>query len=131
MIRVSGVILPPNKHIGIALRSIYGIGRTRALLICKEVGIAPSVKVSEIQEDTANLMQKAVADFEVEGDLRRRIAMNIKRLRDIKCYRGLRHRMGLPVRGQRTKTNARTRKGKKRSKGGTTAMGQSSASKAA
>jgi small subunit ribosomal protein S13 len=131
MIRVSGVILPPNKHISIALRSVYGIGRTRALQICDAVGIAASVKVSDIKEDMANLIQKAVAEFEVEGDLRRRIAMNIKRLRDIKCYRGLRHRMGLPVHGQRTRTNARTRKGKKRSKGGTTAMGASSAAKAA
>lgn len=131
MIRVSGVILPPNKHVGIALRSVFGIGRTRALQICKAVGVEPSVKISDIKEDTANLIQKAVTEFEVEGDLRRRIAMNIKRLRDIKCYRGLRHRMGLPVRGQRTRTNARTRKGKKRSKGGTSAMGASSAAKAA
>ncbi len=131
MIRVSGVILAPNKHIVIALRSIFGIGRTRALQICAAASIEPNVKVSEIKDDAANMLQKVVAEFEVEGDLRRRIAMNIKRLRDIKCYRGLRHRMGLPVRGQRTKTNARTRKGKKRSKGGTTAMGASSASKAA
>lgn len=131
MIRVSGVILPPNKHVGIALRSIYGIGRTRALLICEGAGVEPSVKVSDLQDDVVTLIQKTVAEFEVEGDLRRRIAMNIKRLRDIKCYRGLRHRMGLPVRGQRTKTNARTRKGKKRSKGGTTAMGMSSAAKSA
>lgn len=118
MVRVSGVILPPNKHVGIALRSVFGVGRTRALQICDAVGIAPSVKVVDLQEETANLIQKAVAEFEVEGDLRRRIAMNIKRLRDIKCYRGLRHRMGLPVRGQRTKTNARTRKGKKKGKKG-------------
>jgi small subunit ribosomal protein S13 len=103
MIRIAGVILP-NKHISIALRSIYGIGRTRSLEICKKVGIEPSIKV--------------VQEFEIEGDLRRRIAMNIKRLRDIKCYRGLRHRVGLPVRGQRTRTNARTRKGKKKAKVG-------------
>lgn len=118
MIRVAGVILPQSKHISIALRSIYGIGRTRALQICEKVGIQPSLKVSAISEDIATLLQKAVQEFEIEGDLRRRIAMNIKRLRDIKCYRGLRHRVGLPVRGQRTKTNARTRKGKKRSKAG-------------
>lgn len=118
MIRVAGVILPHNKHISIALRSVYGIGRTRALQICEKVGIKPSLKVSDISEDIATLIQKAVQEFEIEGDLRRRIAMNIKRLRDIKCYRGLRHRVGLPVRGQRTKTNARTRKGKKRSKAG-------------
>lgn len=130
MIRVSGVIMPPNKHIVIALQSIFGIGRTRAIQICKAVGVDASVKVSELKDDVVTMIQKAVADFEVEGDLRRRIAINIKRLRDIKCYRGLRHRMGLPVRGQRTRTNARTRKGKKRSKGGTSAMGQSSAAKA-
>lgn len=118
MIRIAGVILPQSKHISIALRSIYGIGRTRSLQICAKVGVEPSVKVSNIGDDVAALIQKAVQEFEIEGDLRRRISMNIKRLRDIKCYRGLRHRMGLPVRGQRTKTNARTRKGKKRSKAG-------------
>lgn len=132
MIRVSGVIMPPNKHISIALQSIFGIGITRAKQICKAVGVEGSVKVSDLKDDVVTLIQKAVAEFEVEGDLRRRIAINIKRLRDIKCYKGLRHRMGLPVHGQRTRTNARTRKGKKRSKGGTSgAMGQSSAAKAA
>jgi small subunit ribosomal protein S13 len=132
MIRVSGVIMPPNKHVVIALQSIFGIGRTRAIQICEAVGVEPSVKISALEEDTITSIQKAVTDFEVEGDLRRRIAINIKRLRDIKCYRGLRHRMGLPVHGQRTRTNARTRKGKKRSKGGTSgAMAQSSAAKAA
>jgi small subunit ribosomal protein S13 len=131
MIRVSGVIMPPNKHVGIALRSIFGVGRTRALLICKNVGVEASVKISNLDEDTVTSIQKAVTEFEVEGDLRRRIAINIKRLRDIKCYAGLRHRMGLPVHGQRTRTNARTRKGKKRSKGGTSgAMAPSSAAKA-
>ena len=118
MIRIAGVNLPQNKHISIALRSIYGIGRTRSLQICEKVGVNPAIKVSDIEEELAALIQKAVQEFEIEGDLRRRIAVNIKRLRDIKCYRGLRHRMGLPVRGQRTKTNARTRKGKKRSKAG-------------
>ena len=117
MIRIAGVILP-NKHISIALRSIYGIGRTRSLEICNKVGIEPSTKVSDIGDDVAALLQKVVLEFEIEGDLRRRIAMNIKRLRDIKCYRGLRHRVGLPVRGQRTRTNARTRKGKKKAKVG-------------
>ena len=112
MIRVSGVIMPPNKHVVIALQSIFGIGRTRAIQICTAVGVEPSVKISALDEDTVTSIQKAVTDFEVEGDLRRRIAINIKRLRDIKCYRGLRHRRGLPVRGQRTHTNARTRKGK-------------------
>ena len=116
MVRISGVIMTPNKHVGIALRSIFGIGRTRALQICQAVGVESSVKISALTEDIVNKIQKAVAEFEIEGDLRRRIAMNIKRLRDIKCYRGLRHRMGLPVHGQRTRTNARTRKGKKRGK---------------
>jgi small subunit ribosomal protein S13 len=116
MIRISGIVLP-NKHISVALRSIYGIGKTRALEICEKVGVSPATKVSEIQEDIANLLQKVVAEYEVEGDLRRRIAINIKRLRDIKCYRGTRHRRNLPVRGQRTKTNARTRKGRKKSAG--------------
>lgn len=83
--------------------------------ICAKVGVEPAKKVLDITEEMANLLQKAVADYETEGDLRRRVAINIKRLRDIKCYRGMRHRRGLPCRGQRTKTNARTRKG--RSKG--------------
>jgi len=117
MIRVSGVILPPKKHIAIALRSIYGIGQTSALKICEQAGVQPSVKVSDLTEAMIVSIQKAVSECEVEGDLRRRVAMNIKRLRDIKCYRGLRHRRGLPCRGQRTKTNARTRKGKKRKSG--------------
>jgi small subunit ribosomal protein S13 len=112
-IRVSGVILP-NKHIRVALRSIYGIGNFRALAICKKVGINPSTKVSDIKEDVFPLIQEAVGHFEVEGDLRRRVAMDVKRLVDIKCYRGLRHKRGLPVRGQRTRTNAKTRKGRKR-----------------
>lgn len=119
MIRITGVILPQNKHISIALRSLYGIGKKRALDICKKVGIEPAKKVSEITEEVAALLQKAVGEYEVEGDLRRRVAMNIKRLRDIKCYRGMRHRRNLPCRGQRTKTNARTRKG--RAKGGSKA----------
>lgn len=113
MIRISGVVLPNNKHVSIALRSIFGIGTTRACGICKKIGIS-SMKVSELKENIVLLIQTAVQEFEIEGDLRRRISMNIKRLRDIKCYRGLRHRMNLPVRGQNTKTNARTRKGKRR-----------------
>jgi small subunit ribosomal protein S13 len=110
--------LPQNKHISIALRSIFGVGKKRALDICQKVGIEPARKVSDITEDVADLIAKAVGEYEVEGDLRRRVAMNIKRLRDIKCYRGMRHRRSLPCRGQRTKTNARTRKGRaKGSKG--------------
>ena len=114
IIRISGVILPPNKHIQIALRSVYGVGKTRSIAICKKIGVDPSVKVTDLKDEYTTLIQDAVNQYEVEGDLRRRIAMDIKRLGDIKCYRGLRHKRGLPVRGQRTKTNARTRKGRKR-----------------
>lgn len=113
-VRVSGVILPPNKHIQIALRSIYGIGNQRALAICKKIGVDPAIKVVDLKDEYTTLLQEAVNEYVVEGDLRRRVAMDIKRLGDIKCYRGLRHKRGLPVRGQRTKTNARTRKGRKR-----------------
>lgn len=114
MIRVAGVILPPKKHIKIALLSVFGIGLTRALQICQKIGLNPSTKVSELTEQAIKSIQQAVAEFQVEGDLRRKISMDIKRLKDIKCYRGLRHRRRLPVRGQRTKTNARTAKGHKR-----------------
>jgi small subunit ribosomal protein S13 len=113
-IRIAGVILPPNKHIRIALRSIYGIGNHRALEICKKINVEPTVKVTSLNDNHAALILAAVNEYRVEGDLRREVAMNIKRLGDIKCYRGLRHKRGLPVRGQRTRTNARTRKGRKR-----------------
>lgn len=119
-IRVSGVILPPNKHIRIALQSIYGVGNHRAASICKKIGVDPAIKVVDLKEDKkdyAALLQEAVNEYEVEGDLRRRVSMDIKRLGDIKCYRGLRHKRGLPVRGQRTRTNARTRKGRKKQSG--------------
>jgi small subunit ribosomal protein S13 len=114
MIRVAGVILPPKKHIKIALLSVFGIGLTRALQVCKKIGLDPSTKVSELTEQAIKSIQQAVAEFQVEGDLRRKVSMDIKRLKDIKCYRGLRHRRRLPVRGKRTKTNARTAKGRKR-----------------
>lgn len=116
-IRVSGVILPPNKHVRIALRSVFGVGSHRALEICKKVGVDPSIKVVDLKDEYASLFQEAVNQYEVEGDLRRRIAMDIKRLVDIKCYRGIRHKRNLPVRGQRTRTNAKTRKGRKRQGG--------------
>jgi small subunit ribosomal protein S13 len=122
-VRISGVILPPNKHIQIALQSVYGIGKHRATDICKKVGIESSVKVIELKDEQLSLIQEAVNQYEVEGDLRRRIAMDIKRLVDIKCYRGIRHKKGLPVRGQRTHTNARTRKGRRR-QGGTISVKQ-------
>ncbi|MFM8454637.1 MAG: 30S ribosomal protein S13 [Gammaproteobacteria bacterium] len=114
-VRISGVVMAPNKHLRIALRGIFGIGNTRALEICETMGIDPGTKIKEISEELFPKIQAAVNSFEVEGDLRRRVATNIKRLIDIKCYRGLRHKKGLPVRGQRTKTNAKTRKGRKRS----------------
>ncbi len=114
MIRVAGVILPPKKHIKIALLSVFGIGLTRALQICQKINLNPATKVSELTEQAIKSIQQAVSEFQVEGDLRRKVSMDIKRLKDIKCYRGLRHRRRLPVRGQRTKTNARTAKGHKR-----------------
>lgn len=113
-IRIAGVILPPNKHLRIALRNIYGIGDHRALTICKKIGLDPAIKVLTLKDEHASLILDAVNEYRIEGDLRREVAMNIKRLGDIKCYRGLRHKRGLPVRGQRTRTNARTRKGRKR-----------------
>lgn len=117
MIRISGIVLPPKKHLWVALKAIYGIGTTTAHKICKLANLSPSTVVSTISEDLGPKLQGIVDSFEVEGDLRRKVAMNIKRLRDIKCYRGMRHRKNLPVRGQRTKTNARTRKGKKKKSG--------------
>jgi small subunit ribosomal protein S13 len=114
MARIAGVNLPVQKHTWVALTSIYGIGRTRALEICKAAGVEPSTKVRDLTEPEVELVRSEVARISVEGDLRREVAMNIKRLMDLGCYRGLRHRRGLPVRGQRTKTNARTRKGPRR-----------------
>jgi small subunit ribosomal protein S13 len=114
MARIAGINIPTNKHIVIGLQSIFGIGETRSKLICKSLKLEPSTKVSDLSEDQLESIRSAVSQFEVEGDLRREVAMNIKRLRDLGCYRGIRHRKGLPLRGQRTKTNARTRKGPRR-----------------
>lgn len=114
MARISGINIPAHKHIVIALQSIFGIGQTRSQLVCKNVKIAESTKVSALTEEQLETIRTAIENFEVEGDLRREISINIKRLRDLGCYRGIRHRKGLPVRGQRTKTNARTRKGPRR-----------------
>ena len=111
MARIAGINIPDHKHAGIALTAIYGIGRTRAREICDAVGIAASTKIQELDEDTLEKVRTEVGKFMVEGDLRREVSMNIKRLMDMGVYRGVRHRRGLPVRGQRTKTNARTRKG--------------------
>ncbi len=115
MARIAGVNLPVQKHTVIALQSIYGIGPTRARLICDQAQVPPHVKIKDLDEAKIELLRAEVAKFVVEGDLRREVAMSIKRLMDLGCYRGLRHRRGLPVRGQRTRTNARTRKGPRRS----------------
>jgi len=114
MARIAGVNLPVQKHTWVALTHIYGIGRTRALHICEVAGIEPSTKVRDLTDPEIENVRSAIGQINVEGDLRRETAMNIKRLMDLGCYRGLRHRRGLPVRGQRTKTNARTRKGPRR-----------------
>ena len=112
MARIAGVNLPTNKRVRIALRYIYGIGPTNAVEICERVGIAADRRVNQLTEDEIIRIRESIdQDYQVEGDLRRERAMNIKRLMDLGCYRGLRHRRGLPVRGQRTHTNARTRKG--------------------
>ena len=114
MARIAGINIPTDKHIVIALQSIFGIGQTRSKLICETLKLDPSTKVSELTEDQLESIRVTISKYEVEGDLRREVAMNIKRLRDLGCYRGIRHRKSLPLRGQRTKTNARTRKGPRR-----------------
>jgi small subunit ribosomal protein S13 len=111
--RIAGVNIPTNKRVVISLRYIYGIGPTNAVQICDRLGIAHERRVNQLSEDEILRIREMIdRDFRVEGDLRREVSMNIKRLMDLGCYRGLRHRKGLPVRGQRTHTNARTRKGK-------------------
>ena len=115
MARIAGIDLPREKRIEIGLTYIYGIGRTSANKILAEAGISPDVRVKDLsEEDEAKLREIIGHEYTVEGDLRRNVAMDIKRLTEIGCYRGIRHRKGLPVRGQRSKTNARTRKGPKR-----------------
>ena len=114
MARIAGINIPTDKHILIGLQSIFGIGQSRSKLICETLKLEPSTKVSELTEDQLESIRAAVSKYEVEGDLRREVSMNIKRLRDLGCYRGIRHRKSLPLRGQRTKTNARTRKGPRR-----------------
>ncbi len=111
MARIAGVNVPDNKHTVIALTYIYGVGRTQAKLLCANSGVAENAKIGELNEEQMNTLRDKVGELTVEGDLRREVSMNIKRLMDLGCFRGLRHRRGLPVRGQRTKTNARTRKG--------------------
>jgi small subunit ribosomal protein S13 len=114
MARIAGINIPTHKHIVIGLQSIFGIGETRAKQICETLKLDPATKVSALTEGELEEIRGVIAQFQVEGDLRREVAMNIKRLRDLGCYRGIRHRKSLPLRGQRTKTNARTRKGPRR-----------------
>ena len=111
MARIAGVDLPREKRVEIGLTYVYGIGRTSSNKILKEAGVNPDTRVKDLTDDEVNKIRKAMENYKTEGDLRREVALNIKRLTEIGCYRGIRHRKGLPVRGQRTKTNARTRKG--------------------
>ena len=114
MARIAGVNIADNKHVVIALTSIYGIGRPTSKKLCQQIKVDPATKVSQLTDAQLELLRNEIAKMTVEGDLRRVVTMNIKRLMDLGCYRGLRHRRGLPLRGQRTKTNARTRKGRRK-----------------
>ena len=111
MARIAGVNIPDNKHAVISLTYIYGVGRSQAKRLCADTGVEETAKIGELSEDQMDALRAKVGEMAVEGDLRREVSMNIKRLMDLGCNRGLRHRRGLPLRGQRTKTNARTRKG--------------------
>ena len=118
MARIAGVDLPRDKRVEVALTYIYGIGRSRSLEVLKKTGVHPDTRVRDLTEDEVTRLREVIErEYTVEGDLRREVQQNIKRLMDIGCYRGLRHRRGLPVRGQRTRTNARTRKGPRRTVG--------------
>ena len=118
MARIAGVNIPNHQHAEIALTAVYGIGPTRAQAICVATAVKPSTKIKDLSDTEMDKLREHVAKFTVEGDLRREVTMSIKRLMDLGCYRGVRHRRGLPVRGQRTRTNARTRKGPKKSRSG-------------
>src|SRR5512137_486371 len=120
MARIAGVNIPNHQHAEIALTAIYGIGRTRAQKICDVAGIKRSSKMKDLTDSEMDRLREEVAKFTVEGDLRRETTMSIKRLMDLGCYRGVRHRRGLPVRGQRTRTNARTRKGPRKARSAST-----------
>jgi small subunit ribosomal protein S13 len=111
MARIAGVNIPDHKHAVISLTYVFGVGKTRAKQICAATGIAESAKISALSEDQIDALRSEVGKLTVEGDLRREVSMSIKRLMDLGCYRGLRHRRSLPARGQRSKTNARTQKG--------------------
>lgn len=114
MARIAGINIPDHKHARISLTYIFGIGRTTAEKICEAAGVEPTVKIGELGEESLDSIRSEIAKLSVEGDLRRETSMNIKRLMDLGCYRGMRHRRHLPVHGQRTRTNARTRKGPRR-----------------
>jgi small subunit ribosomal protein S13 len=114
MARIAGINIPVNKHIWVGLTHVYGIGRSRALAACKAANIDPSTRVRDLTEPEVNALRAQISRYMVEGDLRRENAMSLKRLMDLGAYRGIRHRKGLPARGQRTRTNARTRKGPRR-----------------
>ena len=118
MARIAGINIPPHKHAEIGLTAIYGIGRTTAQKICDNAGIAYSKKVKDLADSDLEKIRDEIAKITIEGDLRRETSINIKRLMDLGCYRGMRHRRGLPVRGQRTRTNARTRKGPRKTVAG-------------
>jgi len=114
MARIAGINIPLQKHVVIALTEIYGVGRSTAEKVCDSAEVSRDIKVKDLSEPEVEKLRASLASFTVEGDLRREISMNIKRLMDLGCYRGIRHRRGLPMRGQRTRTNARTRKGPRR-----------------
>ena len=116
MARIAGVNIPNHQHAEIALTAIYGVGRSRSRLICQAAGVPYSTKVKDLSDAQMDKLRELVGRYTVEGDLRREVTMSIKRLMDLGCYRGLRHRKGLPVRGQRTRTNARTRKGPRKAR---------------
>lgn len=118
MARIAGVNIPNHQHAEVALTSIFGIGRSRSRAICDAAKVLRTSKMKDLSEDDLDRLRLEVSKFAVEGDLRREVTMSIKRLMDLGCYRGMRHRKGLPVRGQRTRTNARTRKGPRKSVAG-------------
>jgi small subunit ribosomal protein S13 len=111
MARIAGINIPMNKHVWVGLTAIFGVGRTQAQKACEAAGVRPETKVKDLTEPEVAALRSQIAKIQVEGDLRREVSMNIKRLMDLGCYRGVRHRKGLPMHGQRTRTNARTRKG--------------------
>src|SRR5438132_7218934 len=131
MARIAGVNIPNHQHAEIALTAIYGIGRPRAQQICIAAGVNPSAKIKDLSDAQMDRLRELVGRYTVEGDLRREVTMSIKRLMDLGCYRGVRHRKGLPVRGQRTRTNARTRKGPRKARQATRGTPKSASSPAA